>query len=118
MKISNILKEDFDAIVSYSRFQQDLEDDMKNIHGVELDNKFLTEKELIKLRDEDCELTEEQWLEIQGILNFLESLRDGKNTFIDLPDPRPILYDEEGYAYRLSKDYEGLEYRQYIDGGN
>ena len=117
-KISDISKEDFNAVISYSRFQQDLEEDMKSVHGIVLDNKFLTEEEILKLRDSDEELTEEQRLEIQGIINFLESLKDGKNTFIDLPDPRPILYDDEGYAYRLSKDYEGLEYRDYIDMGN
>src|SRR5574343_574009 len=111
MKISEISNDDFEAVVSYSRFQEDLGEEMTALHGVEADYKFITEEKLIKLRDSDCELTEEQSLEIIGIIKFLESLKDGKNTFIDLPGPRPILYDDEGYAYRLSKDYEGLEYR-------
>lgn len=118
MRMSDISEEEFSVIVSYSRFQKDLEDDMRAFHGVELDNKFLTEEKLLNLRDADLELTEEEWLEIQGILNFLNSLKDEKNTFVDLPDNRPIFYDSEGFAYRLSTDYDGLEYRDYIDMGN
>jgi hypothetical protein len=123
-KILDIPEDTFAMLLNYSRFQIDLREDVKSMHGVELENSFPNPNELIQSRDSNLELTEKQWEEIQDIIDICEDMKAKDNLIERLPeyiDSRPIMYDEDGYAYKLSDEVDwdtGKPFRNYLEMGN
>jgi len=123
-KILDIPEDTFAMLLNYSRFQIDLREDVKAMHGVELENSFPNPNELIQSRDSNLELTEKQWEEIQDIIDICEDMKAKDNLIERLPeyiDSRPIMYDEDGYAYKLSDEVDwdtGKPFRNYLEMGN
>ena len=122
--MSDISEETFAMILNYSRFQIDLREDVKAMHGVELEDFFPNPDELIQSRDSNLELTEKQWKEIQDIINICEDMKAKDSLIERLPeyiDSRPIRYDEDGYAYRLSDETDwdtGEPFKDYLEMGD
>lgn len=120
-KMSDISEETFAMLLNYSRFQIDLREDVKAMHDIELEkDRFPNPDELVQARESDAELTEEQWKEILDIIAICEQMKakDEALRDLDIPDNRPIFYDENGYAYRLSDSWEGRPTKDYIEMGN
>lgn len=119
-KMSDISEDNFKMLLDYSRFQIELREDVKAMHGIELKrDSFPNEEELVLSRESNSELTEEQWKEILDIIAICADMKAKNEAMLELeiPDNRPIWYDENGLAYRLSESWDGRPTKEYVEMG-
>ncbi|MCK9434788.1 MAG: hypothetical protein M0R32_08245 [Candidatus Cloacimonetes bacterium] len=105
--MSTLPSETFQMLLTYSRFQEESIEDIKAIHNVDLPkSKFPTPDELIKAREDALEFTEEQWKEIQDIIEICADMKAKDLAFEKLDSDR------------ASTDWEGRPYKDYLEMGN
>ena len=118
MKASDIDEKSFGYLINYSRHLRETCNDLRGFFGIianqEIHAVFPLEYELENMRQNNVELTEEQWHNFQKIIQETETniakekIADAKyNTECEEFNKKyPIKFDNKGYAYRELPSYE------------
>lgn len=117
MKINDIKQPYFENLILHAQAIQYQVEDLKGFHGIDATKEakilFPSESELKSMRTKNIELTTEQWDNYWQIIENIETERARAKTSNakydaeckELNRTNPIQYDENGYAYRNSRDY-------------
>jgi len=118
MKVSDIDEKSFNYLINHSRCLQETCNDLKGFYGIVADQEvhaiFPLESELESMRQNNVELTEDQWNNFQKIIQETETniikakIADAKYNAEceEFNKKHPIKFDSEGYAYRDLPSYE------------
>ena len=128
MKILEIPEQYFYHLISHAQSLKSMCEDMNAVHNIFTSEElktFPSESELIKMHQNNTELTDKQWQDYWKIIetiavNITKAQVGNVKQYIESENfnkKYPVQLDKDGFAFRWVTDWEGRKDKVYIEMG-